>query len=350
MMRRMSRKVKIGDRYIGGEAAVSIQSMTNTDTRDVASTIMQINELEKAGCEIVRVAVLNQDAASAIAEIKKAINIPLVADIHFDHRLAISSAENGVDKLRINPGNIGSDEGVRKLVDICKYREIPIRIGVNQGSINQKVLKECGGNVVEAMVQSALYHIKLLEDLSFYDIIVSMKSSSVIRTVEAYRRIAELIDYPLHLGVTETGTEREGSIKSAIGIGSLLLDGIGDTIRVSITGSPLLEIPIAKSILKYTGYRDKGLDIISCPTCGRTQGDLLKIVDIVKERTAHIDKAMSVAIMGCVVNGPGEAKDADIGIAGSGSDFVLFKKGEMIGRYSEDKVIDVLIEHITKES
>ncbi len=350
MIRRKSKCVKVGNSFIGGEAAVSIQSMTNTDTRDVASTILQINELEKAGCEIVRLAVLNREAGEAISKIKESSNVPLVADIHFDHRLAILAAENGVDKLRINPGNIGSDEGVKKLVDVCKYRQIPIRIGVNQGSINKRVLRECNGNVVDAMVKSALYHIKLLEDLSFDDIIISLKSSSVIRTVEAYRKIADLIDYPLHLGVTETGTEREGSIKSAIGIGSLLLDGIGDTIRVSITGSPLLEIPIAKSILKYTGYRNSGLDIISCPTCGRTEGDLLKIVDIVKERTAHIDKPMSVAIMGCVVNGPGEAKDADIGIAGSGSDFVLFKKGKMLGRYTEEDIIDVLVKHIIEES
>ncbi len=348
-MRNKTKKIKIADTYIGGDAPVSIQSMTNTDTRDVKATVEQINQLEEAGCDIVRLAVLNQDAANAISEIKKHTNLPLVADIHFDYRLAITSAENGIDKLRINPGNIGSDKGVKKLVDVCKDRQIPIRIGVNQGSVNKKMLLEAKGNYTKAMVNSALYHINLLETLDFTNIIVSMKSSSVLRTISAYREIAKLIDYPLHLGVTETGTEKEASIKSAMGIGSLLVDGIGSTIRVSVTGSPLIEIPIAKSILKYAGLRNEGLDIISCPTCGRTNGDLLKIVNIVKEKTAHIKTPLTVAIMGCVVNGPGEAKEADIGIAGSGMDYVLFKKGKPIGKYNEEDVIEELVKHITKK-
>ena len=338
---RKTREIKIGNLYIGGEKAIIIQSMTNTPTEDVEKTVAQIKELEKAGCELVRVTVNTEKAAEAIKEIKKQINIPLVADIHFDYKLALKAMENGIDKLRINPGNIGDDEKVRLVVEKAKELNVPIRIGVNSGSVEKKILEKYGRVTADGMVESAMYHVNLLEKYGFNNIIISLKASNVKMMVDAYRKISELVDYPLHLGVTEAGTEFQGTVKSAIGIGSLLVDGIGNTIRVSLTENPVEEIKVAKEILKVLGLRE-GVEIVSCPTCGRTQIDLIGLAKKVEKEFGNIEKNIKIAVMGCVVNGPGEAKEADIGVAGGKGEGLLFKKGEIVKKVKEEEIIPEL--------
>ncbi|MBK5243568.1 MAG: flavodoxin-dependent (E)-4-hydroxy-3-methylbut-2-enyl-diphosphate synthase [Eubacteriaceae bacterium] len=350
--RKNTKVVTIGNVTIGGETPIAIQSMTNTDTRNVKATIAQIQALENAGCEIVRVAVPDQEAANAIKEIKKGIQLPLVADIHFDYKLALTAMENGVDKLRINPGNIGSEKGVREIIAMATERHIPIRIGVNAGSLEKEILeKNQGQATAKGMVESAKKHIQLLEDAGFDNIVVSMKASDVRLTIEAYELFAGEYHYPLHLGITEAGILRTSAVKSAIGIGYLLLNGIGDTMRVSVTGDPLEEIDVARDILKTIGLYEgkKGMvEVISCPTCGRTEIDLIGIANQMNERLLHVEKNITVAVMGCIVNGPGEGKAADIGIAGGKNKAVLFKKGEIIRSLKEDEIISVLMEEIEK--
>ena len=338
---RKTREIKIGNLYIGGENPIIIQSMTNTPTEDVEKTVAQIKELEKAGCELVRVTVNTEKAAEAIKEIKKQINIPLVADIHFDYKLALKAMENGIDKLRINPGNIGDDEKVRLVVEKAKELNVPIRIGVNSGSVEKKILEKYGRVTADGMVESAMYHVNLLEKYGFNNIVISLKASNVKMMVDAYRKISELVDYPLHLGVTEAGTEFQGTVKSAIGIGSLLVDGIGNTIRVSLTENPVEEIKVAKEILKVLGLRE-GVEIVSCPTCGRTQIDLIGLAKKVEKEFGNIEKNIKIAVMGCVVNGPGEAKEADIGVAGGKGEGLLFKKGEVVKKVKEEEIIPEL--------
>lgn len=341
-MRRRSKLLKIGNISIGGNSNIIIQSMTNTNTADIKATIAQINELEKAGCQLVRVTVNNLKAAEAIKEIKKEINIPLVADIHFDYKLALLAIENGIDKLRINPGNIGSDENVEKVVLAAKEKKIPIRIGVNSGSIEKEILENYGKPCTEALVESAMYHVKLLEKFGFYDIVISLKSSNVRMMIDAYRKISKLTDYPLHLGVTEAGTKFQGTVKSAIGIGSLLIDGIGDTMRVSLTENPVEEIKVAKEILKVLDLSDEGVEIISCPTCGRTEINLINLAKQVEKEFEDEKRKFSIAVMGCVVNGPGEAKEADYGIAAGRGTGILFKKGEIIKKVPEKDLLEEL--------
>lgn len=338
---RKSRCVKVGNLLIGGGNQVVIQSMTNTDTADVEATVKQIKELEKAGCQMVRMTINNIEAARAIKEIKPLVNVPLCADIHFDYRLAIMAIENGIDKLRINPGNIGSDERVNEVVKKAKEHKIPIRIGVNSGSIEKHILEKYGKPTADGMVESAMYHINLLEKNDFHDIVISLKASNVKMMVEAYRKISILVDYPLHLGVTEAGTAFQGTVKSAIGIGSLLVDGIGDTIRVSLTEDPVEEIKVAKEILKVLGLIEAGVEIVSCPTCGRTEIDLIGLAKKVEKEFENEKRQIKIAVMGCVVNGPGEAREADYGVAGGKGEGVLFKKGKIIKKVSE---IDILPE------
>ena len=336
-----TREIKIGNLYMGGDNPIIIQSMTNTPTEDIEKTVNQIKELEKAGCQLVRVTVNTEKAAEAIKFIKEKINIPLVADIHFDYRLALKAMENGIDKLRINPGNIGDDEKVRLVVKKAKELNVPIRIGVNSGSVEKKILEKYGKVTADGMVESAMYHVKLLEKYNFHNIVISLKASNVKMMVEAYRKISELVDYPLHLGVTEAGTEFQGTIKSSIGIGSLLVDGIGNTIRVSLTENPVEEIKVAKEILKVLGLRE-GVEIVSCPTCGRTQIDLIGLAKKVEKEFGHVEKNIKIAVMGCVVNGPGEAKEADIGVAGGKGEGLLFKKGEVVKKVKEDEILEEL--------
>lgn len=346
--RKETRKVKVGNIYIGGDAPITVQSMTNTDTRDVLSTIKQIKALEEEGCDIVRVAVLDDEASNALAQIKKHMKIPLVADIHFDYRLAISAMENGADKIRLNPGNIGDRERVRKVVKVAKERQIPIRIGVNSGSLEKEIINKYGGPTPEAMVESALNHAKILEEEDFFDIVLSLKASNVPMTIAAYRIISQKSKYPLHLGVTEAGTVNGGTIKSSIGIGCLLAEGIGDTIRVSLTGEPTNEVRVGNSILKSLEIKKRGIDFISCPTCGRCRINLIDIANEVEKRLYNVNKDIKVAIMGCEVNGPGEAKEADIGIAGGKNQAILFKKGKIIKKIPQEKIVDQLIEEINK--
>ncbi len=346
--RKKTRKIRVGDLFIGGDAPLSVQSMTNTDTRDVPSTVEQIKRLEEAGCEIIRVAVPDQEAAAAIKEIKKAIRIPLVADIHFDYRLALASMENGVDKIRLNPGNIGDRDRVRMVVEMAKERDIPIRIGVNSGSVEKHILEKYGGVTPEGMVESALRHAKILEDLDYDKIAFSIKASSVPMTIAAYRLMSEKSDYPLHIGVTEAGTVYRGTIKSSIGLGCMLAEGIGDTLRVSLTGDPVEEVKVGIEILKALGLRRGGVEFVSCPTCGRTQIDLIDIANKVEERIQALDKDIKVAVMGCAVNGPGEAREADIGIAGGKGEALLFKKGEIIRKVSQDRIVEELLREIDK--
>lgn len=348
-MKREVKKVLLKD-IVLGNGHIYIQSMLNCRDSDIAGNIAQAVALEQAGCEIVRIAIPNLQVVSLIPKIKEQISIPLVADIHFDYRLALACAEAGIDKIRINPGNIGQDEFVKRVVDACKLRNIPIRIGVNAGSLEKEILKEYGHPTPQAMVKSALYHIKLLEKFDFDQIVVSMKSSDVRMTVDAYRLLAQQCSYPLHLGITEAGTEHIGVIKSAIGIGSLLLDGIGETIRVSLTADPVQEIMAAKDILKALQIQHDGVDIISCPTCGRTKIQLIQIANQVTDALKDCKKPIKVAVMGCAVNGPGEAKEADIGIAGGDGCAVLFKKGEIIRKIPEDEILTQLlteIEHLS---
>lgn len=348
MDRKATRKIKIGNTYIGGDAKISVQSMTNTDTRDVNSTVEQILRLEKAGCDIVRCAVPDMEAAEAIKEIVKKINIPLVADIHFDYRLALKSIENGVSKLRINPGNIGSEERVREVVRASKERGIPIRIGVNSGSLEKSLLEKYGKPCPEALVESALGHVRILEDMDFHDIVISIKSSDVLQMIESYKMISSKVNYPLHLGVTESGTPWRGTIKSSVGIGSLLTEGIGDTIRVSITGDVKEEVKVGREILKSLGYINEGVKFVSCPTCGRTEINLIGIANEVEKRLANLNKNIKVAVMGCVVNGPGEAREADIGIAGGKGQGLIFKKGEIIKKVKESELVEELMKEIEK--
>lgn len=342
----MSRQIHVGSVAIGGGAPVSIQSMTNTPTHDVEATLAQIRALASAGCEIVRVAVPDERAALAIGALKAGSPVPLVADIHFDYRLALIAAEQGIDKIRINPGNIGSADRVEAVAKACMERHIPIRIGVNGGSLEKNLLVKYGGPTPEALVESALGHIALLERYGFEDICVSLKTSSVPTTMRAYKLMAEKYDYPLHLGVTEAGTPDLGLIKGAAGIGGLLALGIGDTIRVTLTADPVEEITAAKKILKAIGLRRDGPDLISCPTCGRTQIDLIPMACRVEELLKGIDKPITVAVMGCVVNGPGEARHADVGIAGGQGEGVLFKHGEIVAKYPEDQLVPELMKLI----
>ena len=327
--RRKTREINIGGVKIGGDNPIAIQSMCNTDTRDVKATVDQIKRLEKAGCEIIRVAVPDMEAAECIRDIKKSIDIPLVADIHFDYRLALRCMENGIDKIRINPGNIGSADRVKQVADMAKRNGIPIRIGVNSGSLEKNLVEKYGGVTPQGLVESALGHIKLLEENDFYDIAVSIKASNVPFSVEVYELLSDTVDYPLHVGITEAGTVWGGTVKSAVGIGAILSRGIGDTIRVSLTGDPVEEIYAAKEILKSLELRKFGVEFISCPTCGRTSIDLIKIANEVEERVRNIDKNIKVAVMGCAVNGPGEAREADIGIAGGHGEGLIFKKGQI---------------------
>ncbi len=348
MALRVCRQVKAGKVLIGGEAPVSIQSMLSCPASDVAGSVRQAMELEKAGCEILRAAVPDMEAVRLIGAIKEKISIPLVADIHFDYRLALESVAAGVDKVRINPGNIGDKSRVRAVVKACKAKNIPIRIGVNGGSLEKEILEKYGAPTAEALVESAMHHVSILEKNDFYDIVLSLKSSDVQTTVEAYRLAAQRCDYPLHLGVTEAGTERMGLIKSAAGIGALLLDGIGDTIRVSLTADPVREIAAARDILKAVGVRDEGVRIVSCPTCGRTSIDLIALASQVEGRLADCEKTITVAVMGCAVNGPGEARKADIGIAGGAGEALLFKKGKVLGKFPERDILNVLLGEIEK--
>ena len=345
--RRKSKQLNIGNVKIGGDAPISVQSMCNTDTRDVNATLKQIKEMADNGCELVRLAVLNQDAAEAIKEIVKKSPVPLIADIHFDYKLAIQCINNGINALRLNPGNIGKRENVEKVVKLAKQQQTPIRIGVNAGSL-EKELQNLDIPLSEKMVISALGHIKILEDLDFDLIKVSLKSSDVLTTIEAYRMIAEKIPYPLHLGVTEAGTMRGGLIKSSVGLGTLLAEGIGDTIRVSLTENPVEEVSAGFDILKSLGLRERGVNFVSCPTCGRTQIDLIGLAKKVEEKFKNLDKPITIATMGCAVNGPGEAKHADFGIAGGVNEGIIFKKGEIIAKVPEDQLLEKLEEIIIK--
>lgn len=341
--RKNTRRINIGNVPVGDGAEISVQSMTNTDTRDFASTIRQIKRLEKAGCEIVRCGVPDMAAAKALAEIRAKTRIPLVADIHFDYRLALEAMNQGVDALRINPGNIGSSSKVRELVLAASERKIPIRIGVNAGSLEKNLLEKYGAPTPEAMVESALGHVAILEKENFHDIKISLKASDVARTVDSYTLLSRRVDYPLHVGVTEAGTLLPGAIKSALGIGLLLTRGIGDTIRVSLTAPPENEITAAYSILRSLGIRNRGVEIISCPTCSRTEIDLIGLAKKVEKAMSGITTPLKVAVMGCVVNGPGEAREADIGIAGGKGRGILFRKGEKIGTYEEKDLLQALL-------
>lgn len=348
MERRISRKVKVGNVYVGGDSDISIQSMTTAPTKDVKAVLNQINELYKAGCQIIRCAVLDMEDAEKLKEVTEKSPIPVVADIHFDYRLALKAIESGVSALRINPGNIGNEDKIKAIAESCKAKQIPIRVGVNSGSLEKDILKKHGIVNAEGLVESALRHVRILENLDFYDIVISIKSSNVPMMIECYRLIAEKCDYPLHLGVTEAGTVQKGTIKSSIGIGTLLAEGIGDTIRVSLTSNPVEEIKVAKEILKSLGIRKDGVQFVSCPTCGRTQINLIKIAEEVEKRLENCNKDIKVAVMGCVVNGPGEARESDIGIAGGRGEGIIFKKGEVIKKVKEEELIDSLMEEIDK--
>jgi len=346
--RKSTQPITLGHLSIGGDNPVTVQSMTNTLTQDIKATVDQIKKLEFAGCEIIRVAVPDMDAALAISEIKKQINIPLIADIHFDHRLAIAAAENGADGIRINPGNIGSYESIAKIVETAKTYNLAIRIGVNSGSVEKDLLKQYGGPTAQAMVDSAMRHIQLMQHMDFQNIKISIKASDVPRTLTAYRLLSEQTNAPLHLGVTEAGTLISGTVKSALGIGMLLAEGIGDTFRVSLTRDPVEEIKVAYEILRALNIRNRGPEIISCPTCGRTAIPLFDIVESVEKRLQHIKTNIKIAIMGCVVNGPGEAKEADIGIAGGDGVGILFKKGKVIKKFPQEQLVDALLDGVNE--
>ena len=341
-------QVKAGNVLIGNGAPVTIQSMLNTRADDIEGSVLQAKRLEEAGCQIIRAAIPDMDAVRLIPAIKEAVSIPLVADIHFDYRLALEAVSAGIDKIRINPGNIGDEDRVKQVAHACKTHNIPIRIGVNSGSLEKEILKKYGHPTAQALCDSALYHASLLEKFDFNDIVLSMKSSDVATMVKAYEIADASCDYPLHLGVTEAGTTRMGIIKSSAGIGSLLLHGIGDTIRISLTADPVEEIYAAKDLLKAIGLKKDGITFVSCPTCGRTKIDLIGLAEEAQERLKNCEKNIKVAIMGCVVNGPGEAKEADIGIAGGDKEGLVFKKGEILYKVPEDKLIDALIEEIDK--
>lgn len=348
MKRRRTRPVRVGNIVIGGDAPISVQSMTKCDTRDVQEVLRQIRALEEAGCDIVRVAVPNKEAAEALKEIRKGCHIPLVADIHFDYRLALMALEAGVDKLRLNPGNIGARWKVEAVVKEAKARGVPIRIGVNAGSLEDEILDKYGYPTPEGMVESALKHVAILEDLDFRDIVISLKASDVRMMIAAYRLIADKVDYPLHLGVTEAGVPFSGTIKSAVGIGTLLAEGIGDTIRVSLATDPVEEVRVGWEILKALGLRTRGVNIIACPSCGRVQIDLVKVANEVERRLKHIDVPLNVAVMGCVVNGPGEAAEADVALFGGKGVGMLVVRGEQVARLSEEEMVDALVAQVEK--
>ncbi|NLB42306.1 MAG: flavodoxin-dependent (E)-4-hydroxy-3-methylbut-2-enyl-diphosphate synthase [Clostridiales bacterium] len=341
-----TRQIIVGNKAIGGDAPITVQSMTNTDTRNVDATVAQILRLEEAGCDIIRSTVPDIEAAEALSKIIPQIHIPMVADIHFDYRLALKSIENGVAKLRINPGNIGNEERVKAVVQAAKDKGIPIRIGVNSGSLQRDILQKYGGVCPEALVESAMRHVDILRELDFHDIAISVKSSDVMEMIECYRLISKKVDYPLHIGVTESGTIRKGTIKSSVGIGALLAEGIGDTLRVSLTSDPVEEVVVGKEILKSLGHIKEGIELISCPTCGRTQLDLIRIAQEVEERLASVKKHIKIAVMGCAVNGPGEARRADIGIAGGNGEGLIFRKGEVIRKVKEEDLVEELIKEV----
>lgn len=346
MFRDCTKKIQIGDRVIGGGSPILIQSMTNTKTENVQATVEQIRKLTAAGCEIIRCAVPTMEAAKALSEIKKEISIPLVADIHFDYKLAIAAIENGADKIRINPGNIGSQDRVLAVVSAAKERNIPIRVGVNSGSLEKELVAKYHGVTAEGLVESALDKVFMIEDMGYDNLVISIKSSDVLMCARAHELIASQTEYPLHVGITEAGTLLSGNIKSAIGLGIILSQGIGDTIRVSLTGDPLEEVKSAKLILKTLGLRQGGIEVVSCPTCGRTQIDLIGLANQVENMVADIPLNLKVAVMGCVVNGPGEAKEADIGIAGGKGEGLLIKKGEVVRKVPEDQLLSVLREEL----
>lgn len=345
--KRISKQVTAGSVKIGGGAPVSVQSMLNVPSTDIEGSVRQAAALEKAGCDILRAAIPDKDAVRLIPAIKEKISIPLVADIHFDYKLALEAAHAGIDKIRINPGNIGGLDRVKAVADVCREKRIPIRIGVNSGSVEKSILAKYGAPTAEALCESALYHASLLEKFDFTDIVLSLKSSSVETNIEAYELVAARCDYPLHLGVTETGTKRLGLVKSAIGIGSLLARGIGDTLRVSLTADPAEEIAAGRDILAALG-RTRGVKLIACPTCGRTRIDLISLANRVEQAVAHIEKDITVAVMGCVVNGPGEAREADLGVTGGTGEGLIFKKGEIVRRVPEEALLDALLEEIEK--
>lgn len=347
-MKRVSRKVNIGNISIGGDSPVAVQSMLNIPAHDVEGNVKQALALQEAGCEIIRAACPDMEAVKTIAALKEALDIPVVADIHFDYKLALACADAGVDKIRINPGNIGSDENVKAVVDKCKEKHIPIRIGVNSGSVEKDILEKFGGPTPQAMAESAMYHVRLLEKFDFNDIVISIKSSNVENMIAAYRIVAGMCDYPLHLGVTEAGTQRMGLIKSSIGIGSLLADGIGDTIRVSLTADPVAEIYAGMDILKALDMKKDCPQLVSCPTCGRTKIDLISLANEVEEKLRTVNKPIKVAVMGCIVNGPGEAKEADIGIAGGDGCGLLFSHGETLRKVPEADIVSELMKEIEK--
>lgn len=346
---RKTKKIMVGNVAIGGDAPIAIQSMCNTDTRDIAATIRQIKELEEAGCELVRVAVPDKEAAEAVGEIKKNCSIPLVADIHFDYRLALEAMKQGVDKIRINPGNIGDEDKIRQVVTMAKERRVPIRVGVNSGSLEKHLIEKYHGVTPEGLVESAMRHVEILEKLDFHDSIVSIKASSVPFSIEAYSLLAERApSLPLHVGITEAGTVWSGTIKSAVGIGSILSRGIGDTIRVSLTGSPVEEIRAAREILKSLALRRFGIEFVSCPTCGRTEIDLISLAEKIERHCQKLNKPLKVAVMGCAVNGPGEAREADIGVAGGKGEGLIFKKGEILRKVPEEHLLEELMAEIEK--
>jgi (E)-4-hydroxy-3-methylbut-2-enyl-diphosphate synthase len=347
-MKKMTRQIRIGEIKVGGGAPCSVQSMCNTDTRDIAATLKQIGALAEAGCELVRCAVLDMEAAEALGEIKAGCSIPLIADIHFDYKLALKTIEKGIDALRINPGNIGEKWKVAEVVHAASERNVPIRIGVNAGSLEKELLAKYGHPTPEAMVESALGHVRILEDLGFERIKISLKASDVMKTIEAYRLLSNTVDYPLHIGITEAGTIFSGTIKSAVGLGILLAEGIGDTMRVSLTGDPVDEVRVAYEILKALRLRQHGINLVSCPTCGRCQIDLIKLALEVEKRLQVVKKPLTVAIMGCVVNGPGEAREADVGIAGGKGEGLLFRRGEIVRKVPESELADALLEEVEK--
>ena len=350
MKRENTKQIKVGSVAVGGGAPVSVQSMCNTKTWDVDATVSQILAFEEAGCDIVRVAIPDMRAAQAISAIKERIHIPLVGDIHFDYRLALEAAARGIDKIRINPGNIGGEENVKAVAEACRKRNIPIRIGVNAGSLEPRLLEKYGHPCPEALVESAQGHIALLNKYDFDDICLSLKSSSVPLTIASYRAAAEAFPYPLHLGVTETGTLFNGTIQSAVGIGTMLSEGIGDTIRVSLTADPIEEVRVGLAILKAAGVRSGGVKFVSCPTCGRTEIDLISLAQRVEQAVGHIKRDITVAVMGCVVNGPGEAREADYGIAGGKDKGILFEKGQVVGTYAYDELFDALLNRIEEDA
>lgn len=348
MERKKTRVIQVGDKLIGGNNPITVQSMTNTLTKDIQSTVNQIHRLETAGCDIIRMAISDFEDAKAIKDIKKSINIPIIADIQYDYRLAMESIKYGIDGLRINPGNIGSMNKVKEITKACKEKNIPIRIGVNSGSIKKEFLDQYNGVNENSMVYSALEQIRLLEELDFNDIKISLKASNVQLTIKAYSKMSHVCDYPLHLGVTEAGPTWRGTIKSSVGIGTLLAMGIGDTIRISLTGDPVEEVKVGREILKSLGLLNEGLEIISCPTCGRTKIDLIEIVEKAEKKLENINKHITVAIMGCPVNGPGEAKEADIGIAGGNGEGLIFVKGKILKKVKEEDLLDELVNEIEK--